>query len=331
MRVIPHRDQSRKALPARWPLALLALPAGVATWSGWVGLGEKTGFGVVKPLPGIADVEINTAITLPIGIEVYAAFALGAWLSSRPGISTGTRRFAKWSAFAALALGCVGQVAFHLLEVAGWPTAPWWITTLVSCLPVLVLGAGAALGHLLGRDAQTTAAADEVPAERSEAAQLAEELREWTEAIRRKEDPEVHAAVTSMAAYIAGRNLPAPSASVAELAETSMRPPAPAVPEQPAAAAAPVLIRPARTRSKRRPHVFRMRPRARAERTPRQAPEVISKRTVPDELVPAALKLYGPDHTEDTAPSLRKIRADLRVGAERAKRIRAFLIGQSAA
>lgn len=51
--------------PRRWPLILLALPAAVATWSGWVGLGEKTGFGVVKPLPGISDVQINTATRRP--------------------------------------------------------------------------------------------------------------------------------------------------------------------------------------------------------------------------------------------------------------------------
>ncbi|GAA3519151.1 hypothetical protein GCM10023075_81360 [Streptosporangium album] len=69
--------------PRRWPLALLALPAGVATWSGWVGLGEMTGFGPVKLLPGIADDwEINSAVTLPIGVEAYAAFALSAWLTS---------------------------------------------------------------------------------------------------------------------------------------------------------------------------------------------------------------------------------------------------------
>lgn len=53
-----------------WPLLLLAAPAFVAIWSGWVGLGELTGFGTVRPLPGIwPGLELDTAITLPIGVE----------------------------------------------------------------------------------------------------------------------------------------------------------------------------------------------------------------------------------------------------------------------
>lgn len=82
---------------ATWPILLIALPAFVAIWSGWVGLGGLTGFGVVHPLPGIADgFSLNTAITLPIGVEVYAAYALRAWLS---GVGPArARRFAKWSA-----------------------------------------------------------------------------------------------------------------------------------------------------------------------------------------------------------------------------------------
>jgi len=38
----------------RWPLFLIAAPAAVAIWSGWVGLGGMCGFGLVQPLPGIA-------------------------------------------------------------------------------------------------------------------------------------------------------------------------------------------------------------------------------------------------------------------------------------
>ena len=38
-----------------WPLLILALPAAVAVWSGWVGIGQMTGFGQVHPLPGIWD------------------------------------------------------------------------------------------------------------------------------------------------------------------------------------------------------------------------------------------------------------------------------------
>jgi hypothetical protein len=137
------------AEPVRsWPVLLLALPAFVAVWSGWVGLGELTGFGVVHPLPGIADgFTINSAITLPIGVETYAAFALRVWLSGR--VPAKARRFAKVSALAALGLGALGQVAYHLLEAAGVTRAPWQITTVVACLPVAVLGMGAALAHLI--------------------------------------------------------------------------------------------------------------------------------------------------------------------------------------
>ncbi|MEV5751708.1 hypothetical protein AB0L00_28140 [Actinoallomurus sp. NPDC052308] len=133
---------------ARWPLILLAVPAFVAVWSGWVGLGELTGFGVVHPLPGIADhFSINSAITLPVGVETYAAYALRAWLAG--GLPVRARRFAKWSAIGSLTLGALGQVAYHLLSAAHVTHAPWQITTVVACLPVAVLGMGAALAHLI--------------------------------------------------------------------------------------------------------------------------------------------------------------------------------------
>lgn|GEM_PF-2426801 len=58
----------------RWPLVLIAAPAAVAVWSGWVGLGELCGFGIIHPLPGIWDtLRINTAITLPIGRPCLSA------------------------------------------------------------------------------------------------------------------------------------------------------------------------------------------------------------------------------------------------------------------
>ncbi len=133
---------------SRWPILLLALPAFVAVWSGWVGLGQLTGFGVVHPLPGIADgFAINSAITLPIGVETYAAYAMRAWLSGT--LPSAARRFAKWSAIGSLILGALGQVAYHLLSANGVTSAPWQITTVVACLPVAVLGMGAALAHLI--------------------------------------------------------------------------------------------------------------------------------------------------------------------------------------
>jgi uncharacterized membrane protein YhdT len=146
-----------------WPLLFLAAPAFVAVWSGWVELGTMTGFGKVNPLPGIPgvpdDFTINTAITLPIGVEAYGAYALGTWLSHKR-LSSQTRWFAGLSAAGALLLGAAGQVAYHLLEVSGRTRAPWWITTIVACLPVLVLGMGAALAHLIRRDAHAEESAE---------------------------------------------------------------------------------------------------------------------------------------------------------------------------
>jgi hypothetical protein len=131
----------------RWPVVLLAAPAFVAIWSGWVGVGVLTGFGPVHPLPGIIDgFTINSAITLPIGVETYAAYALRVWLAGT-GL-TRAQRFAKRSAIAAFVLGGLGQIAYHLMTAAHLTVAPWPITTAVSCLPVLVLGFGAALAHL---------------------------------------------------------------------------------------------------------------------------------------------------------------------------------------
>ena len=154
---------SGRARPLRsWPLLVLAAPAAVAVWSGWVGIGQMTGFGEIRPLPGIWDsLRIDTAVTLPIGVEAYAAFALRAWLTSKPAVSDRTRGFARSSAIAALVLGMAGQVAYHLLNQAGVSRAPWEVTTAVSCLPVLVLGMGSALAHLLRSDASTAGAADD--------------------------------------------------------------------------------------------------------------------------------------------------------------------------
>jgi hypothetical protein len=48
-----------------------------------------------------------------------------------------------------------GQIAYHLLAQARTARAPWPITTVVSCLPVLVLAMGTALAHMLRADAGT--------------------------------------------------------------------------------------------------------------------------------------------------------------------------------
>jgi hypothetical protein len=43
----------------------------------------------------------------------------------------------------------LGQIAYHLMSAAEWTAAPWPITAVVACIPVAVLGMGAALAHLM--------------------------------------------------------------------------------------------------------------------------------------------------------------------------------------
>jgi hypothetical protein len=136
----------KKRVPV-WPVLLLLLPASVAIWSGWVGLGKLAGFGPVHPLPGIADgVVIDSSITLPIGMETYSAYALFVWLSGRASIKA--VKFARASALLALAIGSAGQVAYHLMAAPKAGAGPV-ITAAVACIPVAVLGLGASLGHLV--------------------------------------------------------------------------------------------------------------------------------------------------------------------------------------
>ncbi|OLT21178.1 hypothetical protein BJF78_34695 [Pseudonocardia sp. CNS-139] len=151
----PEQHPAPARRVARWPLVLIALGAFVAIWSGWVELGRLTGFGPVELLPGIADGwTINTAVVLPLGVEAYATFALRAWLTTAP-VSPRARTFARRSAIGALILGGAGQIAYHLMAAADVTVAPWGVTAFVSCLPVVVLGCGAALAHLLQDDVTT--------------------------------------------------------------------------------------------------------------------------------------------------------------------------------
>lgn len=102
-----------------WPLLVLAAPAAAEVWSGWVGIAQKTGFGLVSPLPGIwPSLHLDTSITLPVGVEAYAAYALRAWLADEHAVSGRTRRFARWSAICSFTLGRDDRtVAAHRLTM----------------------------------------------------------------------------------------------------------------------------------------------------------------------------------------------------------------------
>lgn len=151
-----------------WILFLIAVPAAVEVWSGWIGLGALCGFGEIHPLPGIWDsLRINTDITLPIGMEAYAGYGLYAWLAANAGETV--RTFARRSAIGALVLSCVGQVAYHLLAAARFARAPSFVVVLVACLPVAVLAFAAALTHLMHADARARERAVTEAAERAAA------------------------------------------------------------------------------------------------------------------------------------------------------------------
>jgi hypothetical protein len=161
--VIPEALRKRPAIDASpdpevaprrirtWPILLVSAMAFVAIWGGWVGLGKLAGFGPVNLLPGIAPengwATIDTAITLPMGMEAYSAYAVYVWLHRAT--PDRARRFAIWSSLGAVALGMGGQTAYHLMTAAGMTAAPWQITTVVSCLPVAVFGLAAALVHMV--------------------------------------------------------------------------------------------------------------------------------------------------------------------------------------
>lgn len=152
----------RQHFTARLLLAPIGLSAFVATWGGWVGLAQKTGFGEVNLLPGFVKpgewATVNLGIALPLGVEAYAAYAMSVWFGT--GYTVRAKRFAAVSAVFSLLLAAAGQVSYHILQTGQIATAPDWLVGFVSCLPVLVIGMAAALHHLTGESVS-----DETPAE----------------------------------------------------------------------------------------------------------------------------------------------------------------------
>ena len=65
---------------------------------------------------------------------------------------------ARNSAWAAITVGALGQIAYHVMAAAGVGVAPWWVTAGVACLPVAVLGMGAALAHMVRAEADSDGA-----------------------------------------------------------------------------------------------------------------------------------------------------------------------------
>lgn len=136
--------------PPSWPLVIIGLAAAISVWSGWVGLGQLAGFGVIQPLPGVwDDLRINSAVVLPVSVEAYAAYALRCWLTTQS-ITLRARTFARRSTITSLVIGAAAQIAFHLMAAAGLDHAPWPVTVGVATIPVVVLGLATALASLIG-------------------------------------------------------------------------------------------------------------------------------------------------------------------------------------
>ena len=156
----PVREEAAEARPAPaatsprparrvvvWPILIVAAGAFIAIWGGWVGLGKLTGFGDVNLLPGIVPdgkwSTLDTAITLPMGMEAYSAYAFYVLLHRN--VPRRARIFAAWSAGLAVALGMGAQVAYHQMIANGITIAPAWVISVVSCIPVATFALGAAL------------------------------------------------------------------------------------------------------------------------------------------------------------------------------------------
>lgn len=150
---VPDASPEPGRLPRPWPLAFIGLAAAVAIWGGWVRLGELTGFGPINLLPGLGSgFTFNTALVLPLSVEFYSAYALRVLLASDR-LTEHTRHFARRSFIASLAVGGGAQVASHIMVAAKFVSAPWPVTTIVACVPLLVIGLATGLATLVKRDA----------------------------------------------------------------------------------------------------------------------------------------------------------------------------------
>ena len=85
--------------------------------------------------------------------EDRGAFDSSPERTTGPAVASRSAATARTVRYCSFALGMAGQVAYHLLDQADVARAPWAVTTIVSCLPVLVLAMGTALAHMLCADA----------------------------------------------------------------------------------------------------------------------------------------------------------------------------------
>lgn len=170
----PRQAPDSSRLPRPWPLVIIGLAAAVAIWGGWVHLGELTGFGPINLFPGLGGgLTVNTAVVLPLSVEFYSAYALRVLLASYQ-LSDRTQSFAQWSFAASLAVGGGAQIASHVMAANHVTTAPWQVTTVAACVPLLVLGLASGLAALVKKDAAAGETTPQAPAYGSDASWLSE-------------------------------------------------------------------------------------------------------------------------------------------------------------
>ena len=119
--------------------------------------GRLTGFGMVSPLPGIwPSLHLDTSITLPVGVAAYAA-SRARLAGPRPGDQRPDLpvRQMVGDLLVRARHGRAGGLSPDGSGRDG-PGAGSPFTTIVSCLPVLVLAMGTALAHMLRADAGAT-------------------------------------------------------------------------------------------------------------------------------------------------------------------------------
>ena len=154
---VPARTNGHGPVPGGGPAGpeRPVLAALTAAESGrWFAVAQKTGFGLVSPLRVSGPrctwtpPSLSRSASRPTRRTRCAWLARDRMISGGPaGSQNGRRSFVP---------GMAGQVAYHMVAQAGRAQASWAITTVVSCLPILVLAMGTALAHMLRADVEAT-------------------------------------------------------------------------------------------------------------------------------------------------------------------------------
>jgi hypothetical protein len=159
-------DMTLAEPPARrrdhiWVLFLIAACALAEVFGSWLGIASVSGFPHYGP--------VTTGWVLFVTTEGFWGYALWSWLAGAPGPRS--RRFAMTSAIVMFVLSFIGQEAAHLMA-ADARTAPWYVVSIVTPLPLIAVGLIAFLIHLRQADREEATAAWARKAKAAEAARI---------------------------------------------------------------------------------------------------------------------------------------------------------------